>query len=287
MRIVDINSNKLFQVLRSLRPSNRLTKESRRPVLLFSFIMGVLVSFAGVAMTEAHAQASREFDSCKAVRDFYNSLPGLPTLPSTPHNLGCVNSDPASRAEICRRAGFQRVVSFQTGRWRSCGDNTAAVFNATSEQWSVIGACAAGNTNLDLLVCDTPFAECSDGRDNDGDGLIDALVELPELNGETYQLGGAGNPSLVRTTVRDAIASKGFNITLPNRDSIVRSDGGNWVINGCDQGIGVTEDLQTLQAVCRIMGYRDYVSSTCRDAERSGRYPHGKCNFHSPSDNNN
>lgn len=45
------------------------------------------------------------------------------------------------------------------------------------------------------------------------------------------------------------------------------------------------DDTVTLDKICDIMGYDNYVSSTCLDTERSGRYPNGKCNFHSPSDN--
>ncbi len=57
--------------------------------------------------------------------------------------------------------------------------------------------------------------ECSDGRDNDGDGRIDAYVELPVLNGQEYQLGGSGNPTLVRSTVESAIRLKRFSLTPP------------------------------------------------------------------------
>ena len=47
------------------------------------------------------------------------------------------------------------------------------------------------------------------------------------------------------------------------------------------------QDLATLRKVCNELGYDTYDSSTCYDNERSGRYPSGKCNFHSPSDNYN
>ncbi len=46
-----------------------------------------------------------------------------------------------------------------------------------------------------------------------------------------------------------------------------------------------TDDARTVDKVCEILGYDNYVSSTCHDTEPSGRYPGGKCNFHSPSDN--
>lgn len=44
-------------------------------------------------------------------------------------------------------------------------------------------------------------------------------------------------------------------------------------------------DLDTLNVTCKILGYESYVSSTCYDAERSGRYSSGKCQWHSPHDN--
>jgi hypothetical protein len=130
--------------------------------------------------------------------------------------------------------------------------------------------------------------QCNDGRDNDGDGRIDAYEELPSLNGQVYQLGGTGDPVIVRSTVESAIRFKKLALTPPTEgvgSALVRSDGGTWSDTGRDQGTGINEHLSTLQTVCRVLGYRDYVSSTCRDGERSARYPNGKCNYHSASDN--
>jgi len=69
---------------------------------------------------------------------------------------------------------------------------------------------------------------------------------------------------------------------IPNfefRRSYGATGGGNrWTADG-------TYDLPTLQKVCDYLGYTTYVSSTCHDWERSGRYPSGKCNWHSPGNN--
>lgn len=128
--------------------------------------------------------------------------------------------------------------------------------------------------------------QCSDGIDNDGDGLVDAYTELPTLNGQEFRVGGQGDPEAVRATVQGLITSKRFNLKLPTSVAVLlRSDGGTWGNTGTDQATNVTEHLPTLQTVCRVLGYRDYVSSTCRDDERSWRYPNGKCNYHSPGDN--
>lgn len=125
--------------------------------------------------------------------------------------------------------------------------------------------------------------QCSDRIDNDADGKIDALVELNPANGARITIGGTGNPAAVRAAVDAAIVAKKLPLARPTRDAIVRSDQASWANTGTtDRGV---EDLATLTGVCRVLGYRDYVSSTCRDDERSGRYPHGKCNFHSPGDN--
>lgn len=148
---------------------------------------------------------------------------------------------------------------------------------------------------LTLLCCvfsplmdATAQTQCNDGKDNDGDGRIDAYIELPTLNGQEYQVGGAGDPWVVLSAVEDAIRLKKFPLTPTTggpASALVRSDGGNWTNTGQDQGTGITEHRPTLEMVCRVLGYRDYISSTARDGERSSRYPSGKANYHSPSDN--
>jgi hypothetical protein len=135
-----------------------------------------------------------------------------------------------------------------------------------------------------IALCDSAYAEqCNDGIDNDGDGRIDALVELSPENGRLLNVGGTGDPSTVRAAVDAAIVEKKFPYDRPTRDAIVRSDRASWLNSGGgDTGV---VDTETLSRVCTILGYRDYVSSTCHDGERSKRYPRGKCNYHSTSNN--
>lgn len=119
--------------------------------------------------------------------------------------------------------------------------------------------------------------QCNDGIDNDGDGRIDALIELPAANGQTISVGG-GNPAIVSQAVRDAIVSKQFPLTLPvngRGSQILRADHPIKERHGDEGG---TLHLPTLSLVCRVLGYATYVSSTCRDGN-------GRCNFYSAGNN--
>jgi hypothetical protein len=156
--------------------------------------------------------------------------------------------------------------------------------NTLSKRLLVLICCA-----ISPLMDANAQTQCSDGKDNDRDGRIDAYVELPTLNGQVYEVGGTGDPTVVRGAVENAIRTKKFSLTPPTEgigSALLRSDGGSWDDKGQNQGIAITEHLPTLQTVCRVLGYRDYVSSTCRDDERSFRYPYGKCNYHTAYDNN-
>jgi hypothetical protein len=133
-----------------------------------------------------------------------------------------------------------------------------------------------------IQVASATPGQCGDTVDNDGDGSIDYLRELKPDNGEEISLGGGGDPFQVMQSVRQQILAKKLPIALPTTP-LLRSFGGSgygsqWFGTG-------SFDTPTLQRVCRILGYATVVSSTCRDSERSWRYPAGKCNFHSPHDN--
>ena len=158
----------------------------------------------------------------------------------------------------------------------------------------------------DIESVEANNTECSDGVDNDNDGKVDALVTSTGGGGDfsiesadpkygktwvasitcrnsggTVTLGG-GNPGTVVSLVASAISNNNLPFSTPQQ-AFVRSDGdsggGNvWTSDG-------TEHTETLEAICTILGYDDYVSSTCLDNERSGTYPNGKCNFHSPGNN--
>ncbi len=102
---------------------------------------------------------------------------------------------------------------------------------------------------------------------------------------------GSGNlqtfgsePFSLRQLVATTMDSKG--ISNPPQNPIVRTTNGSQ-----GAGFGVwndgTFDITGLTAVCQILGNDTYtyVSSTCPDSERSALYGGGKCNFHSPEDN--
>ncbi|MBD3246743.1 MAG: hypothetical protein GF333_06995 [Candidatus Omnitrophica bacterium] len=76
-------------------------------------------------------------------------------------------------------------------------------------------------------------------------------------------------------------------IELPPRirfEALRRTTGGSGGGFRWDPNSG-NPDLDTLNATCKLYGYEEYVSATCHDGERSGRYPNGKCNFDTPGDN--
>jgi hypothetical protein len=102
-------------------------------------------------------------------------------------------------------------------------------------------------------------------------------------NNDTETFGGS--PFSLASDIASRIASRrlpfrGMRAGLP----IVRSRGTSGGGNDWDDDSG-TPERDALDAICGLFEYRAYVSSTCRDTERSGRYPNGKCNFHSPGDN--
>jgi hypothetical protein len=124
--------------------------------------------------------------------------------------------------------------------------------------------------------------ECSDGVDNDHDGLVDYLHELPANNGEQMSFGGSGDPFALLNAAVNQIQTKKLPYSVPAAP-FVRSYGASgknfkWNSDG-------TLDTATLDAVCRVFGFARHVSSTCLDTERSHKYPNGKCNFHTPNNN--
>ena len=119
--------------------------------------------------------------------------------------------------------------------------------------------------------------QCNDDIDNDKDGAIDYLFELPRKNGERFSIGGRGDPFAVMNAVASEIRRKNLRIAIPT-NPILRSTGANGAhFRWNDPG---SFNFTSLNEVCRIFGYSTYVSSTCLDNERSHRYPYGNCNFH-------
>ncbi|NLF24846.1 MAG: hypothetical protein GX589_04215 [Deltaproteobacteria bacterium] len=119
--------------------------------------------------------------------------------------------------------------------------------------------------------------------------LLGALVLASSFAG-AQEVTFPGAPGTVYSSqlvdlVKQTAARKGLPYTFSSSSpaSFLRSTGasgsGNrWTNDG-------VEDLVTLRAICKIMGYKRYVRSTCLDAERSGNYPNGKCNYHTPHNN--
>ena len=109
--------------------------------------------------------------------------------------------------------------------------------------------------------------------------------------GETYAGSGIYSAYVIFDLVKAAIAAKGLSIPTPpiwggggsDPCLFMRTYSGSW--NYVNVWYDGTYDVQTLNAICNILGYDQYVSSTCQDDERSGLYPNGKCNWHSTGDN--
>lgn len=108
---------------------------------------------------------------------------------------------------------------------------------------------------------------------------IGMVLGLSNASAQEVSFGG-GYPHDLKLKVEQIAIQKGYGaFGGSTAAAFVQSDGGSG--SGSNWNVG-TEHLPTLQKVCQILGYRTYVRSTCRDFERSSRYPNGKCNFHSP-----
>ena len=127
--------------------------------------------------------------------------------------------------------------------------------------------------------------DCDNGIDDDGDGLIDDLVELNPDNNQVFSAGsenGKNSPFRLMNLLKAAILQKKFSLTAPTA-AILLSDnaqGGGFVWTS----IGNPHE-KTIDKVCEVFGYNTAIDYACLDNEKSGRYPNGKCNHHSPGDN--
>lgn len=141
-------------------------------------------------------------------------------------------------------------------------------------------------------------AQCNDGIDNDNDGLVDAYSELAPDNGQVLNVAPTGDAALeFRRIVEANVKAKKFpNMVAPGKVALNGSDVEAGILRSVSPGVNVwtnagsdnpTNGILTdsLTQVCRVLGFKDYVSSTCRDSERSSTYPNGKCNFHGATDN--
>jgi hypothetical protein len=103
---------------------------------------------------------------------------------------------------------------------------------------------------------------CNDGIDNDGDGLVDSLVNLDTNNGLTTKW--YADTVGIRSFLNQKAKEFGYR-TIPT------------AYNG--QGM-VNNDATTAKKVCNLAGYKDVKYQDCREHGTSGR-----CTFSSPHDN--
>ncbi|MFA5856391.1 MAG: putative metal-binding motif-containing protein [Candidatus Pacearchaeota archaeon] len=116
---------------------------------------------------------------------------------------------------------------------------------------------------------------CDNGIDDDGDGLVDGVINLDPNNNQQISLGGdKQSPFNFYETINSNILIKKFNynlITVP----LYRGSGG-WD--------NPTLDTVTLNKVCNILGYKSYIDvPTCTSDNLC--CPIYRCNFHTPENN--
>lgn len=116
--------------------------------------------------------------------------------------------------------------------------------------------CQSGSMELDL-------AQCQDGRDNDQDGMADAagarVPGIAPLGGDTFSI-GQGNPFAVREFVNSRASLFGLP-TVPMTNALAK-------------------DSATANQICRMAGYKTVQSVACESPEYGGR-----CSYTSTIDN--
>lgn len=108
------------------------------------------------------------FQSAWAIRDYLNAKKFITFIP----NNGAVRSDPSSALRVCQLGLYTQVISYEESHYTSPGDNVLAYWDQNNRNF-VLTPAAHYNVMLSRLVCGNRKPTCSDGRDNDGDGLID------------------------------------------------------------------------------------------------------------------
>src|SRR3989338_206135 len=129
---------------------------------------------------------------------------------------------------------------------------------------------------LSLLYVSAQTVECNDFIDNDGDGLIDGLIELNSDNNKTLKVNtdpfgdiATSNIDGVMEAVAKNISNKKMSYSLKwiNGYAIIRKQGS-------------TIHTTTLNKVCNVLGYKNVLSHACVSPPYENR-----CNFVSPGDN--
>ncbi|MCK5019185.1 MAG: hypothetical protein KAS32_19150, partial [Candidatus Peribacteraceae bacterium] len=221
------------------------------------------------------------------LRDFVNSFANSKGFTKIPDNNspkpGALYYNQDSANLVCNLAGFNKAKNidcasnFDGGRcgWYSPSDNHLAKWNGRN--FNIDLASNMGNKWLTTVTCyepsggNTGVSECSNGKDDDNDGKIDALIELSINNGETRSWTSSINNSLkndIRSFVNTEGAKYGY-IHVPEYDG--------------DRGRNsmISNDSATANKVCQLAGYS---SASYRDSYEFG-HPIGRTNFTSPHDN--
>jgi len=124
--------------------------------------------------------------------------------------------------------------------------------------------------------------ECSDGIDNDNDGLIDAQKTLLE-NTDTLKLGTnwerTDNPIILTESVAKEIINKKLSYTP------TYSNFGEWA-SAMTLGSSISSpDTVTLTKICNVMGFRTYTNDfSCSSPYYLDDDGNKLCNFKSPDD---
>ncbi|HLC76514.1 MAG TPA: DUF4215 domain-containing protein, partial [Candidatus Peribacterales bacterium] len=194
---------------------------------------------------------------------------GFPTISTNFADQGAVASEPTTLQAMCNLYGYQDVVSSKTkwlgdGRnnFSSCHDNVNAVWS----NGTITFPSACQNNWASQIVCQTPMIptgenpECSNTRDDDGDGGTDLLIEFNPNNSELFTIPGSGKPHNILAWVNDRLIEQG-KAPLDTVATLMR------------------QDDATEQELCRMAGYAQVSSSDC---EWIGD---GRCNYSSPGDN--
>ncbi|MDA9951064.1 prepilin-type N-terminal cleavage/methylation domain-containing protein [Oligoflexaceae bacterium] len=182
---------------------------------------------------------------------------------------------------------IEKTICKLNGGIRGYDRNNAAVISN-----ALLGKTFPNGSKVKLSCSEHSYYYEIQGTLTDSDGTSQPLLDIPKYCPKLDCQGlpawtdpfvfDPGNSGNMRAWVQARAAVCG----LPGpTDAITRSTGAEKRTSAGQTNYGV-EDLTTLRQVCKILGYKTYVSSRCRDDERSGRYPNGKCNYHSNHDEN-
>ncbi|MEN9626728.1 MAG: hypothetical protein RL557_1056, partial [archaeon] len=172
---------------------------------------------------------------------------------------------------------------YQEYRLHECKNPGGASSSCSSQiDEKLVVDCSYG-CNPSTNTCITEI--CTDGKDNDGDGLIDGLTELNPNNGLTYVYptnnplwGYAYNPFELEYQVANISQTygMGYNIYYTNNVAAIARSYNAWYAPPYGSGDYYSG---TLTKVCNVLGYSTVTWHECDSAFGDG------CNYDSPGDN--